>query len=270
MTRLLAIAALIAITIHHGHCQQLHEISAHAAATPLAFEVASIAPCKPGTPEPPGEHMGMVQFTFPGGRFEAKATSLKYLMEWAYGILPAQHSQGPDWLGNERYDFVAKAPGQATDAQMKKMVQALIEERFKLKFHRENKEAGVVVLSVGKTPPKLFPPKDGESHAIRINPPSDTDQRKNSFHVILTRFTLAQLIDVFSRQLGRVILDETGMQGEFDFTLDLVPDESSPNPLDPSHILASLRDDLGLLVKSQKSAIDFMTIESVERVAAGN
>ena len=76
MTRFLAIAALIGISIHHGHCQELDKSNAKL----LAFEVASITPCKPGTPEPPGEHMGMVQFTYPGGRFEAKATSLKYLM----------------------------------------------------------------------------------------------------------------------------------------------------------------------------------------------
>jgi uncharacterized protein (TIGR03435 family) len=266
MTRFLAIAALIGISIHHGHCQELDKSNAKL----LAFEVASITPCKPGTPEPPGEHMGMVQFTYPGGRFEAKATSLKYLMEWAYGILPAQHSEGAAWFGNERYDIVAKAPGQATDTQIKRMVQALIEERFKLKFHRENKEAPVVVLSVGKTSPKLFPPKDGEVHSIHITPPSDGDRKTGSFHVTATRYTLAQLIDVFSRQLGRVIVDETGLRGDYDFTLDLTPTEDQPNPLDPSHILASLRDDLGLVVKSQKGMIDYMTIDSAERVVAGN
>src|SRR5215469_8149337 len=100
-----------------------------------AFEVASIAPCKPGTPEPPGEHAGMVQFTYPGGRFKGDATTLKYLLEWAYGIQPSQHSEGPSWMNTERFDIVAKATGNATDDQMKRMTQALIEERFKLKFH---------------------------------------------------------------------------------------------------------------------------------------
>src|ERR1700690_58159 len=74
---------------------------------PPAFEVASIPPCKPGTPEPPGEHAGMVQFTFPGGRFQANAVTLKFLLEWAYNLQPSQHSDGPAWLATDRYDIVA-------------------------------------------------------------------------------------------------------------------------------------------------------------------
>ena len=68
------------------------------------------------------EHAGMAQFTSPGGRFTARATTLKFLLEWAYGIQPSQHSGGPSWLGVDRYDIVAKAEGNATDDQMKLMV----------------------------------------------------------------------------------------------------------------------------------------------------
>src|SRR5262249_28262174 len=80
-----------------------------------AFEVAAVKPCEPGTPEPPGQRMGMVRFTYPGGRFEARAVTVEFLLEWAYGLLPSQHSHGPAWMENERYDIVAKAPGNATD-----------------------------------------------------------------------------------------------------------------------------------------------------------
>src|SRR5580700_6228109 len=97
MTRTLTLATLLAVSLHHGHCQDL--------ANAPAFEVASITPCKPGTPEPPGEHAGMVQFTYPGGRFNAKATTFKFLLEWAFGILPSQHSDGPSWIENDRYDI---------------------------------------------------------------------------------------------------------------------------------------------------------------------
>ncbi len=63
------------------------------------------------------------------------------------------------------------------------------------------------------------------------------DQKTNAFHVVATRFSIAQLNEVFARQLGRVIVDQTGLTGDFDFTIDLTPDESRPNPLDPSLIL---------------------------------
>src|SRR5450755_3889244 len=111
-------AAILGLMVHRGDCQDVPPAP--------AFEVASITPCEPGTPEPSAERMGMVRFASPGGRFTAKATSLKFLLEWAYGILPSQHSDGPSWIENDRYDIVAKAEGNATEAQMKVMTRALL------------------------------------------------------------------------------------------------------------------------------------------------
>jgi uncharacterized protein (TIGR03435 family) len=253
---------MLALSLHHGHCQSVASLP--------AFEVASITPCKPGTPEPPGEHAGMVQFTYPGGRFDAKATTVKFLLEWAYGILPAQHTGGPSWIESTRYDIVAKAEGNATDAQMKQMAQTLLAERFKLKFHRESREVPVVVVSVGKTAPKLFPPKEGEPHSLHVDPRTSSEGNVISYHVVGTRFSFAQLNETFARQLGRVIVDRTGLQGDFDFALDLTPDEHSPNPLDPTLILSAMQDQLGLVVKSQRAPVEFLVIDSVEQVVAGN
>ncbi len=236
----------------------------------LAFEVASVTPCKPGTPEPPGEHAGMVQFTQPGGRFRASATTAKFLFEWAYDIQTQQHSDGPSWLGSERYDIIAKAEGNATDEQQKKMVQALLADRFQLKFHREKKKLPVYVMSVGKSAPKLFPPKDGEIHSLRVMPQTNEDQKFPTYHVVATRFSLLQLTDTFARILGRVFVNETGLDGEYDFTMDLTPDESSPSPLDPTHLINAMRQQLGLTLKSQDALVDFFVIDRVERVAAGN
>jgi hypothetical protein len=200
MTRTLTAVALVACWLNQGHGQSL-------AKTP-AFEVASITPCKPGTPEPPMEHTGMAEFTFPGGRFTARATTLKFLLEWAYGIQPSQHSGGPSWIGVDRYDIMAKADGNATDAQMRLMVQ--------------------------------------------------------------TRYSLAQLADAFARQLGSVIVNNTGLDGEFDFALDLTPDDSRPNPMDPTLLIGAMREQLGLTLNFQKQAVDFLVIDGAEKVEAGN
>jgi uncharacterized protein (TIGR03435 family) len=262
MKRTVVLAAILSLPVHHAHCQDL----AHAP----AFEVASITPCKPGTPEPGEERMGLVRFTYPGGRFDAKATSLKFLLEWAYGILPSQHSDGPSWMENDRYDIVAKAEGNATTAQMKLMTRTLLAERFQLKFHRETREVPVIVISLGKTAPKLFPPKEGEKYSMRIEPQMGPAGKIASWHVVATRFSFAQLNETFSRQLERVIVNQTGMEGDFDFTLDLTPDENRPNPLDASIIIATMRDQLGLMVKSQKAPVDFLVIDNAEKVVAGN
>src|SRR5580658_2076216 len=191
MKRTLVVAAILSLPVYQGHCQEL----AHAP----AFEVAAIAPCPPGTLEPIEEHMGTVQFTHPGGRFNAKATSLAYLLEWAYGILPAQHSGGPSWMGDDRYDIIAKAGGNVTDAQMKLMTRTLLADRFQLKFHREKRDVPVLVISLGKTAPKLFPTKDDEQRSMRVEPQLGLDRKPVSWHVVATRFSFAQLSETFSR-----------------------------------------------------------------------
>jgi uncharacterized protein (TIGR03435 family) len=262
MTKMLSVSSLLVLLLGPGHCQE-------PAKTP-AFEVASVTPCKPGTPGPPGEHAGMVQFTSPGGRFAARATTVKFLLEWAYGIQPSQHTGGPDWLGTDRYDIVAKAPGNASDAEMKLMSRTLLAERFHLTLHHDTRTVTALVLSTGKTPPRLFPPKEGETHSIHIEPRMGADQKVTSYHVVATRFSLEQLMDTFARQLGSVIVNRTGLDGDFDFTIDLTPDESSPNPLDAAHILDALRGQLGLVVKGEKAPVDFLVIDGVEKVAAGN
>ncbi len=212
----------------------------------------------------------MVQFTFPGGNFRANATTLKFLLEWAYGIQPQQHSGGPAWMETDRYDIVAKAAGNATDDQQKLMVRTLLAERFGLKLHHEQKKLPVYIVSLGKGAPKLFPPKEEEKHSIHITPKADGDQKPTSYHVEATCFSLTQLTDTFARQMGRVFVNETGLNGDFDFTLDLTPDENRPNPLDPSLLLTAMREQLGLSLKAQDGMVDVLVIDDARKVTAGN
>lgn len=235
-----------------------------------AFEVAAIKPCEPGTPEPPGQRAGMVRYAFPGGRFEAHATTVEFLLEWAYGLLPSQHSRGPAWMDKDRFDVIAKAAGNATDDEMKLMTQTLLAQRFHLKFHHETREAPVLILSLGKTPPKLFPPKEGEPRKLQIIPKTDDDQKIVSYHVIATRYSFAQLNRTFARQIERVIINQTGLDGDYDYTLDFTPDESRPNPLDPSLWIAAMRYQLGLTVKAQKGPVDFLVIDNAEKATEQN
>ena len=215
------------------------------------------------------EHAGITQFTSPGGRFRATATTVKVLLEWAYAIQPSQHSGGPSWIDTDRYDVAAKAEGNVTDDQMRRMMQTLLADRFKLKLHREPKELSAYVISVGKTAPKLSPPKDGETNSLQMAPQTVPNQ-KTSYHLMFTRFTLQQVCDIFARQMDSVVVNQTGLNGEFDFTLDLTPDESRPNPVDATLLMTAMREQLGLTLKSQKIPVDTLVIDSAEKVAAGN
>jgi uncharacterized protein (TIGR03435 family) len=254
-------ASLLIFSIHHLHCEEIGKAP--------AFEVASITPCKPDAPAPPMEHAGLAEFISPGGRLSANCTTVKFLLEWAYGIQPAQHSDGPGWIGTDRYSIVAKAEGNPSDAQMKLMMRALLAERFKMKLRHESREVTALVLTAGKTAPRLVRTKEEETRVVRVDPRTGPDQRV-VYRVILTRFSLAELCDTFGRQLGRVMVDRTGLEGDFDFSLDLAPDESHSSPMDPSLLIDALREQVGLTVKSDKTAVDFLTIEGAEKVVAGN
>lgn len=216
------------------------------------------------------EHTGITNFVSPGGRFTARATTVVFLMEWAYGIQPWQHSNGPDWLASNRFDILAKADHDATENEMKQMTRALLADRFGLRVHLESKEMQAYVISVGKSAPKLFPPQEGETHNMRFTMTPGPDQKAGTFHIVATRFSLSQLADVFARRLDRVIVNRTGMNGEYDFTLDLTPDESRTSPIDQSLLLAALRQQIGLNVQSEKTAVDYYVIDRAEKTAAGN
>ena len=238
-------------------------------ALPAGFEVASITPCKPGTPAPPGEHAAMVQFNFPGGRFKADATTIEFLIEWAYKIQPSQLAPVPSWMHTDRYDIVAKAEGNPTDGEMRIFVQQMLADRFKLKIHHEPKKMTVYVISKGKGEPHLSPAKEGEPRSMRMGAVAGQDKKVMSYHVIAAGFSMQQLTETLGWQLGRVLVNETGLDGDFDFTMDFTPDPESGNPLDPGVVMTAIRD-LGFAMNSKTADVDYYVVDGAEKVEAGN
>ena len=117
------------------------------------FDVASIKPNSPG-----GVNTGDFRL-LPGGRLSAEKVVLRFFIQNAYGLKPFQLSGGPDWISSQGYDIEAKAEGTPSNAEMQKMMQTLLEDRFKLKYHRETKELPVYTLAAGKGGLKLPDPK---------------------------------------------------------------------------------------------------------------
>jgi len=121
----------------------------------LAFEVATIRPAAPldmskiaqGQIPRLGAHVE-------GGRAEYRYLTLRDLMVVAYNVKPYQIT-GPDWITGQRFDIMAKMPAGSTKDQANQMLQALLEERFKMTLHRETKEHPVLALVVAKDGSKL-------------------------------------------------------------------------------------------------------------------
>jgi len=135
------------------------EHAAQAAAANLSFDVASVKPSPPldiaklqadmqaGKMPNFGAHIT-------GLRAEYNYMALRDLISVAYKVKPFQVT-GPTWMATQRFDIVAKMPEGSTKDDAPAMLQALLEDRFKLKAHRNTEEHPVLALVVAKGGPKM-------------------------------------------------------------------------------------------------------------------
>lgn len=260
MLRVLAVAALFLAT-----CSAQPPAVAR-----QAFEVATIKSNKSGS-------RGVMISPRPGGKFVARNSSLESLIAFAYQINNFQFSGAPDWLHSERYDIEAKASEDLTSASMRPMLQALLEDRLHLKFHRETKEEAVYALLVGKhgklqdagecnTPPGTPPPppKPGEPP-----PPGCGSLAMLRGRIIAEKVPIARLVAALANLTERMVLDETNLTGKYDIHLRYAPDIDAPgqtqsDPNSPS-LFSALQEQLGLKLESKKGPVEMFVIDHVER-----
>ncbi|HEY1340098.1 MAG TPA: TIGR03435 family protein [Bryobacteraceae bacterium] len=226
------------------------------AQTPLtarpAFEVASVK-VHPRTPGP----LRAYSHVQPAG-IDFNNVALRGCIRSAYGMEQYRILGGPDWMTSERYDIVAKASAAAPKDQLMLMLQALLEDRFKLKVHRETRELPVYGLVVGKNGPKLRPGKEdgatevgGARHLI--------DSRGMSMK------QLAGFLSEFTQRSGMPVLDMTGLDGLFDITLDFAGDDAAAaaNGDTPDIFTAVLQ--LGLKLEPRKSPLEVLVVDSAQK-----
>jgi uncharacterized protein (TIGR03435 family) len=145
-----------------------------------SFEVATV---KPAAPLDQATMIAALQSgkmpygaNIANGRAEYKYLDLKTLLTYAYGVKPYQIT-GPDWIATTRFDIVAKMPERSAKGDAPKMLQSLLEERFKLTTHRTKAEHPVFALVVGKGGPKLKA-SAGRPSAIDENAPLKPGEMK--------------------------------------------------------------------------------------------
>lgn len=268
------------------------------APTSPAFEVASVKQNKSGDQR-------MFFQNQPGGRFNVSNVPLKEIIRVAFGIQPFQVVGGPDWIGSDRFDIVAKAEGDLTPlgppgsgpSPVALMLQSLLADRFKLKTHMETREMPVYALVLARSDGKLGPrierstqecgPRGrraggpGGSAGPPPGPPAPPKPGDRPPCGMFMTFgavgagstTMKQLASMLSQQVGRTVVDKTGLEGNwsFDFTFSqelrgpLPPGVQLP-PLDPNapDLYTALQEQLGLKLESQKAPVDVTVIDSVE------
>jgi uncharacterized protein (TIGR03435 family) len=180
-------------------------------------------------------------------------------------------------MDGERYDIVAKAADPVKDGELRKMLQTLLADRFKLVFHRETRELPVYVLTVGKDGSKMKQSEgDGES--------SFKDGRGSKMSLVADHTSMAQFADLLSQPLRRPVIDMTGLKGGFDFSIDLAKyvdmeqmrktgaggSESDMMATSETAVVMALREQLGLKLESKKGPIDMLVIEKAEKAPTEN
>lgn len=260
------------------------ELFGQSGASPLTFEVASI--------KPSGSDDRRVSIMMqPGGGLRTTGSTLKMLLTMAYDVREFQISGGPAWINTDRYDIVAKAersagadnppgdPRTMTDEQrktvgdqMRERLRALLADRFQLTLRRETKEQSVYALVVAKSGSKLQESQTKEG----AGPHGMLRMGRGEFSG--QGVQLQGLTMVLSNQLGRPVIDRTGLKGNFDFKLTWTPDPGqpaslpatgpdAPPPPDPNgpSIFTAVQEQLGLRLESQKGPVEMLVIDRVEK-----
>lgn len=189
--------------------------------------------------------------------------SLSYCMEWAYRVKDYQIS-GASWIGSERWDIFARTGSPIAEEQLRLMLRTLLADRFHLVFHRDRKELPVYALLKGKSEPRLRESPAGSPSSMTLVRPG--------LRLAFRYKSMSNLADTLSTLLviGRPVLDETGIDGFYDFTLDLrelrLPDAPEPGP-SPSSVLS---EQLGLRLESRKAPLEICVIDHAERIPIAN
>jgi uncharacterized protein (TIGR03435 family) len=242
----------------------------------LVFEVASIKRLNPAAQS--GGPIPLAPGVTPGGGIRSSVPIFN-LICWAYHIDGAQLSGGPSWVRSDRYDIQAKpekfdGPGDPAAPiseqrinRTHERVKALLADRFHLAVRTETKEAEVYVLSVAKGGHKLTPAPEGRSAASR-----GAGLIESSLGAPVS-FLAVNL----KLELGRPVLDETGLDGRFKFKLEYRPEnvqekaamaaagqpvaDDDPRP----SIFAAIKSQLGLGLQQRKGPVTTVVIERIER-----
>jgi uncharacterized protein (TIGR03435 family) len=232
-----------------------------------SFEVATIKPNDTGANQ-------MQQLTVNGRNFQTRASSLQDLITFSYEVQAEQIVGGPDWISKDRYDIAAvpDVEGAPNPQQVRTMIQKLLADRFKLKFHKETRELSAFVITVGKGGEKLAPTKlNGPLPGLGIRPATGglTLMVFNGAIHDFTGFLQTMVLD-------RPVVDRTGLKGKYDFSLTFLPDETqfnghSPIPkladgVEPAPALSdAMLAQLGLKLSTERTAVDVMAIDHVEK-----
>lgn len=239
-------------------------VLAHAQPAQPSFEVASVRPSQHEV-GPDSNN----QITSSLGGFTGHNVTLKRL------IAEAWHCQlnqvvGPPWLDRNEYDIETRLPEGAGREQIPLMLRSLLVDRFHLKEHSESRPMRAYELSVGPGGPRIHPAQ-----------PEDATPAGPGFHFHGEMRQFADLLAVqFSIPAAEnpnvpvkaggppiPVLDKTGLEGIYDFTVDVRPELGTDAFTGWKR---ALHDQLGLIVENRKADVAVVVVDDASKTPTGN
>jgi uncharacterized protein (TIGR03435 family) len=211
------------------------------------FAVASLKPRDVSRPT--------VQYRVGPDSFASPGT-LKFLISQAYDVSEYQVVGGPSWIGSAAFELVAKADHAVPPKEIRLMLQALLADRFALKFHREMRTMQGYALSVDKNGPKLPAPKPD------VPPESKGVIQLGGGEIWSRASTIKNLCEALRLELGFPVVDKTGIEGRYDFKLHY--DETADAASEPKGSIFTALHEIGLRLDSRKVEIDVLVVASAE------
>jgi len=196
-----------------------------------------------------------------GTRVTIAAMSVSNLVRYAYDVKSYQVSGGPNWATSDRWDIGAKGEGEGVlrPDQVRKMIQALLADRFHVQLRRETKQTPVYALVVaGKAGPKLKESAPDAAGGLNVSLDRTTQ-------ITATKASIEQLVGQLTGDLDRPVVDKTGLTGSYDFKLKWAPDSSAVTDLDAPSIFTALQEQLGLKLESATAPIEVLVIDRLEK-----
>ena len=223
-----------------------------------------------------------------GGRYTVINYTLRSLIAAAY-VRPQVNPDfliagGSRWIDSDRFDVDAKAADEfpagedGPAAPRRRMLQALLEDRFKLKVHHETRQGPVYALLFARNDRAPGPNLRRSSIDCAAPPPGTRGctARVGPGRIAAAGTTVAQFTSLLPRFVDRVVVDSTGLMGRYDLELKWTPapgEWTAPPPpaggesapVDGPSLFTAMQEQLGLKLQSQTGPIDMLVIDSVEK-----
>ncbi len=225
---------------------------------PSAFEVASIKASTTGLP-------GNIWGGGPG-RFVVDGITVVNLIQNAYDLRPEEIVGGPAWLRAERFQINAIYPPESSTPQVNAMLRSMLQDRFGLKAHREQRELQKFHLVLADANGRLGPQlKKSTPKCPGPHPETPCMMRGGSGELVMQETTIRQFLDYLESVAGGRIEDRSGLVGEYDLTLSWSRGFSD---VERPSIFTAVQEQLRLKLEPARGPVDVLVIDSIQRPTA--